>query len=121
MAPGTRNAAPRTTNTALSRMTAVVKLDWNPSAQRENQISPEAINQDKIQKKYVVAAGILLIAETGRADLARPTLVTLIIGTLAAAGFYMTSPPTRPVGRRLFIDSPIQFRKTLMGADVHSG
>jgi len=22
-------------------MTAVVKLDWNPSAQRENQISPE--------------------------------------------------------------------------------
>lgn len=38
---------------------------------------------------YIVAAGILLIAETGRADLARPTLVTLIIGTLAAAGFYM--------------------------------
>jgi putative membrane protein len=38
---------------------------------------------------YIVAAGILLIAETGRADLARPTLVTLIVGTLAAAGFYM--------------------------------
>lgn len=38
---------------------------------------------------YIVAAGILLIAETGRAELARPALVTLIIGTLAAAGFYM--------------------------------
>lgn len=37
---------------------------------------------------YVVAAGILLIAETGRADLTRPTLVAVITGTLAAAGFY---------------------------------
>jgi putative membrane protein len=37
---------------------------------------------------YIVAACILLIAVTGRTDLARPAVVAVITGTLAAAGFY---------------------------------
>jgi putative membrane protein len=37
---------------------------------------------------YVIAAVLLLIAKTGRADLARPALLAVITGTLAAAGFY---------------------------------
>jgi putative membrane protein len=37
---------------------------------------------------YVIAAGFLLIAKTGRADLARPALLAVITGTLAATGFY---------------------------------
>jgi putative membrane protein len=37
---------------------------------------------------YVVAACLLLIAETGRADLARPALFAVITGTFAATGFY---------------------------------
>jgi putative membrane protein len=37
---------------------------------------------------YVVAAAFLLIAKTGRVDLARPALLAVITGTLAAAGFY---------------------------------
>ena len=37
---------------------------------------------------YIVAAFILLIAVTGRTDLARPAFVAVITGTLAAAGFY---------------------------------
>jgi putative membrane protein len=36
----------------------------------------------------VVTAAILLVAATGRTDLARPALITVMIGTLAAAGFY---------------------------------
>jgi len=37
---------------------------------------------------YVVAACLLLIAETGRADLGRPALFAVITGTFAATGFY---------------------------------
>ena len=37
---------------------------------------------------YIVAACILLIAVTGRTDLARPAVVAVITGTVAAAGFY---------------------------------
>jgi putative membrane protein len=37
---------------------------------------------------YVVAAFILFIAETGRGDLAQPTIIAVITGTLAATGFY---------------------------------
>lgn len=37
---------------------------------------------------YVLAACILLIAATGRADLIRPALVAVSIGIIAAAGFY---------------------------------
>jgi putative membrane protein len=37
---------------------------------------------------YVTAAGFLLIAITGRADLARPALLAVTTGTLAAGGFY---------------------------------
>jgi putative membrane protein len=37
---------------------------------------------------YFVAACMLLIAETGRADLARPALFAVITGTFAATGFY---------------------------------
>jgi putative membrane protein len=37
---------------------------------------------------FVVAAAFLLIAKTGRVDLARPALLAAITGTLAAAGFY---------------------------------
>jgi putative membrane protein len=37
---------------------------------------------------YIVPAGILLIAKTGRADLAHATFVAVITGGLAAAGFY---------------------------------
>jgi putative membrane protein len=37
---------------------------------------------------YIVTAFILLIAVTGRTDLARPAVVAVITGTLAAAGFY---------------------------------
>jgi putative membrane protein len=37
---------------------------------------------------YVVAAGFLLIAKTGRADLGRPALLAVITGSLAGAGFY---------------------------------
>lgn len=38
---------------------------------------------------YIVVAGVLLVAKTGRSDLTRPTLVAVITGTLAAAGFYL--------------------------------
>jgi putative membrane protein len=38
---------------------------------------------------YIVVAGVLVIAKTGRGDLTRPTLVAVITGTLAAAGFYV--------------------------------
>jgi putative membrane protein len=37
---------------------------------------------------YILAAGVLLIAKTGHADLARPLLAAAITGTLAATGFY---------------------------------
>jgi putative membrane protein len=37
---------------------------------------------------YVIVAGFLLIAKTGRADLARPALLAVTTGTLAATGFY---------------------------------
>jgi putative membrane protein len=37
---------------------------------------------------YMVAAGFLLVAVTGRADLTRPTLAAAVTGTLAAAGSY---------------------------------
>lgn len=37
---------------------------------------------------YVVVAAFLLIAKTGREDLARPALLAVISGTFAAAGFY---------------------------------
>jgi putative membrane protein len=37
---------------------------------------------------FVVTAGILLVAATGRTDLAGPTFIAVLIGTLAAAGFY---------------------------------
>jgi len=37
---------------------------------------------------YIVAACLLLIAETGRADLARPAFFAVITGTFAATGFY---------------------------------
>jgi putative membrane protein len=37
---------------------------------------------------YVMAACILLIAVTGRADFVRPALVAVITGTFAAGGFY---------------------------------
>jgi putative membrane protein len=37
---------------------------------------------------YIVPAGILLIAKTGRADLTLATFVAMITGALAAAGFY---------------------------------
>lgn len=37
---------------------------------------------------YVVTACILLIAATGRTDLARPAFVAVLTGTLAVAGFY---------------------------------
>ena len=38
---------------------------------------------------YIVPAGILLIAKTGRVDLARPTVVAMITGIFAAGGFYV--------------------------------
>ena len=37
---------------------------------------------------FVVAACILLVAATGRTDLARPALVAVLTGTLAVMGFY---------------------------------
>jgi putative membrane protein len=37
---------------------------------------------------YLVGACFLLIAATGRTDLARPVLVAVVTGTLAVAGFY---------------------------------
>src|SRR5262249_50103309 len=37
---------------------------------------------------YIVAACILLVAVTGRADFVRPALVAVITGTFAAGGFY---------------------------------
>jgi len=37
---------------------------------------------------YIVAAAILLVAATGRSDLARPALVAVVTGTLAVSGFY---------------------------------
>ena len=37
---------------------------------------------------FVVTACILLVAATGRTDLARPAFVAVLTGTLAAAGFY---------------------------------
>ena len=37
---------------------------------------------------YIVAACILLVAVTGRADFVRPALVAIITGTFAAGGFY---------------------------------
>jgi putative membrane protein len=37
---------------------------------------------------YIVTACLLFVATTGRTDLARPTLVAVVTGTLAVAGFY---------------------------------
>ena len=37
---------------------------------------------------FVVATYILLVAATGRTDLARPALVAVLTGTLAVMGFY---------------------------------
>jgi putative membrane protein len=37
---------------------------------------------------YLLTACILLVASTGRTDLARPALVAVLTGTLAVAGFY---------------------------------
>lgn len=51
---------------------------------------------------YVTAAGFLLIAKTGRADLARPALVAVTTGTLAATGFYAVQHCMRSMRRARF-------------------